>query len=72
MYEKAIAEGKAIVEAVEKPEDVTAAGEAIKKITHALTSEKEIRDMLKKHLTEKKIVYDKAKKVYCYADESKA
>ena len=65
-YDAAIAEAKDIVACVSKPEDVAMAAEAIKGLEHALTSEKEAKDMLKKRLAELNIVWDKAAKAYAY------
>lgn len=65
-YDAAIKEAKAICAAVTKPEEVVYAADAIKAMTHALTSEKEAKDMLKKRLAELGIVWDKAEKVYKY------
>jgi hypothetical protein len=68
-YLKAMAEAKNICECVKAPEDVAEAGNAIKALEHALTSEKEAKDMLKDRLAELGIVWDKAAKVYKYADK---
>ena len=68
-YLKAMAEAKNICECVKTPEDVAEAGNAIKLLEHALTSEKEAKAMLKERLAELGIVWDKAAKVYKYADK---
>lgn len=68
-YLKAMAEAKNICECVKAPEDVAEAGNAIKLLEHALTSEKEAKAMLKDRLAELGIVWDKAAKVYKYADK---
>ena len=67
-YDAAVKEAKSICEAVTKPEDVALAADAIKALAHALTSEKEAKDMLKKRLSELNIVWDKATKTYKYAE----
>lgn len=67
-YDAAVKEAKSICEAVAKPEDVALAADAIKALAHALTSEKEAKDMLKKRLSELNIVWDKATKTYKYAE----
>lgn len=67
-YNAAIKEARAICDAVKNPEDVPLAADAIKTLQHALTSEKEAKDMLKKRLAELNIVWDKTEKVYKYAE----
>ena len=67
-YDDVMAIGKAIVAEVSKPEDVSEAVKAIKGLPHALTSEKELNAALKARLADLKIVWDKAAKVYKYAD----
>ena len=68
-YTFAMNDAKKIVEAVQSPGDVADAAQAIKGLKHALTSEKEAKDMLKKRVAELGIVWDKAAKVYKYADQ---
>lgn len=68
-YDQAMADAKAIIEAVNTPEDVSDAAKAISGLTHALTSEKEAKAMLKKRIAELGIVWDKAEKVYKYAEK---
>lgn len=63
-YDAAIAEAKNICAAVNAPEDVKLAVEAIGGLDHGLTSEKEAKAMLKARLDELGITYDKAKKAY--------
>lgn len=67
-YDEAIKEAKNICECVNAPEDVAQAADAIKALDHALTSEKEAKDMLKKRISDLNIVWDKAAKVYKYAE----
>mgnify|MGYP003290315093 CR=1 FL=1 len=69
-YTLAMREAKHMVELVNKPEDVAPCAEYIKNMTHALTSEKEAKDMLKKRIAELGIVWDKQNRVYRYAEES--
>ena len=67
-YEDAITMAKVIIADVQKPEDVSPAVKGIGELTHALTSEKEAKAMLKKKLDELGIVWDKAKKAYVYKE----
>ena len=69
IYGKAMEEGKMMVAAVNAPEDVPRAAEYIKRMEHALTSEKEIKDMLKKRIAELGIVWNKQTKAYEYKAE---
>lgn len=68
-YAEAMAEAKALCGAVLTPEDVPQAAEAIKRMDHALTSEKEAKAMLKARIAELGIVWDKEAKVYKYANK---
>ena len=45
-YEETMAAGRLAIEAIEKPEDVSEAMSAIKVLTHALTSERELKAAL--------------------------
>ncbi len=65
-YGEAIAEAKTICAAVNSPEDVQYAVDAIGKLNHALTSEKEAKAMLKARLEELGIVWNKTAKAYEY------
>ena len=67
-YAEAMAEAKSICECVHAPEDVAQAAQAIAGLTHALTSEKEAKAMLKARIAELNIVWDKATKTYRYAE----
>jgi len=67
-YDKVMAEGKALIEALNTPEDVPAILDAIGKLQHSLTSNAELKAMLKSKMTELKIVYDKTSKSYKYAE----
>lgn len=68
-YLKATKDAEVICKAVLHPEDVPEAAKAIKALNHALTSEKEATAMLKARIAELGIVWDKAEKVYKYADK---
>lgn len=68
-YEAAMAEVNHIIQFVANPDDVAPAAAKIKAIKHALTSEKEAKDMLKKRVADLGIVWDKTAKVYKYADQ---
>lgn len=63
-YAAAIKEGKDIVACINAPEDVMEAAKAIQLIEHDLTSEKEVKAMLKKRCEELGIVWDKNAKAY--------
>ena len=63
-YEEVMKQGKELVAAVTKPEDVQPVLEAIGQLPHELTSEKEIKSLLKKKLAELNITFDKATKTY--------
>lgn len=67
-YKKAMTEAKRICEAVNTPEDVDTAASAIKGLAHALTSEKEAKALLKQRMMALNIIWDKAEKVYKYAE----
>ena len=67
-YAEAMAEAKSICECVHAPEDVAQAAQAIAGLTHALTSEKEAKTMLKARIAELNIVWDKTTKTYRYAE----
>ena len=66
-YEETMAAGKLAIETIQKPEDVTEAMNAIKSLTHALTSERELKAALNERLKELRIVYNKGSKVYEWA-----
>ena len=67
VYDAAMKEAKNICEAVNTPDDVVLAAKAIGMLTHALTSEKEAKAMLKARIAELGIVWDKTDKTYKYA-----
>ena len=67
-YEDAMERAKEIVDGVTKPEDVALAAKSITGLTHALTSEKEAKAMLKAKLAELNIVWDKSTRTYRYAE----
>ena len=68
-YTLAMNAGKKIIQFVANPDDVPEAAKKIKELNHALTSEKELKDMLKKRVAELGIVWDRNAKVYKYADQ---
>ena len=65
-YDYAMADAKKMVESVNSPEQVQEVVDGIKKLDHALTSEKEALAMLKARTAELDIVWDKTKKKYVY------
>ena len=69
-YTLAMNAGKKIIQFVANPDDVPEAAKKIKELSHALTSEKELKDMLKKRVAELGIVWDRNAKVYKYADSN--
>jgi len=68
-YERIMAEGIALIEKVENPEDMPAAADGIKALDKALTSEKELKSRLAARMKEKGIVWDKERKAYVRAGE---
>lgn len=69
-YNSVMAEGKTYVEAIGTPIDVKPTLDIIKKLPHALTSEKELLAMVKVRLAELGITYDAKTKEYVYADNA--
>ena len=67
-YKAVMKAGTEIIEALSKPEDVPSILEGIGALEHSLTSEKELKNLLKKKMADLKIVYDKASKSYKYAE----
>ncbi len=63
-YDKAIEAGRALVAGVQSLEDIEAFGGNFKHITHALTSEKEIKAMFSEKVKELGYKWDGAKKAY--------
>ena len=61
--------GKLAIETIEKPEDVPEAMKAIKGLTHALTSERELKAALTERIKELGIVYNKETKAYEWAEK---
>ena len=55
-----------MVDSVNSPEQVQEVFEGLKRLDHALTSEKEATAMLKARCKELDIVWDKVKKTYVY------
>lgn len=68
-YEETIAAGRLAIESIEKPEDVSNAMEAIKSLTHALTSERELKAALSDRMKTLGIVYSKENKAYEWAKQ---
>ena len=67
-YDKTMLEGRAVIEAIQKPEDVPEATKTIKSLTHALTSERELKAALTERIKELGIVYNKDAKAYEWAE----
>ena len=65
-YDLAISIAKKMVDSVNSPEQVQEVFEGLKRLDHALTSEKEATAMLKNRCKELDIVFDKTKKAYVY------
>ena len=65
-YDYVMADAKKMVESVNSPEQVQEVVDGIKKLDHALTSEKEALAMLRARTAELDIVWDKTKKKYVY------
>jgi hypothetical protein len=65
-YEWAMRDAKKMIESLNSPEEVQAVADGIKKLDHALTSEKESLAALKKRLKELDIVWDAQNKRYAY------
>lgn len=68
-YEETMGSGKLAIETIEKPEDVPEAMKAIKSLTHALTSERELKAALTERIKEQGIVYNKETKAYEWAEK---
>ena len=68
-YEETMAAGRLAIESIEKPEDVSNAMDAIKSLTHALTSERELKAALSDRLKTLGIVYSKENKAYEWAKQ---
>ena len=65
-YDVAISIAKKMVDSVNSPEQVQEVFDGLKRLDHALTSEKEATAMLKARCKELDIVFDKNKKAYVY------
>lgn len=68
-YEETMAAGKLAIETIQNPEDVPEATRAIKSLTHALTSERELKAALTERIKELGIVYNKETKAYEWAKQ---
>lgn len=64
IYQQAMAKGRAVLDALNKPEMAVSAYETIKGIDHALTSEKELVAMFKEKVKEMGWEYDKGARQY--------
>lgn len=63
-YDVAMAQGKALIEKLSKPEEVFEVSNAIKALPHALTSEKELKAALSARIKELGFTYNREKKTY--------
>ena len=66
-YDKTMLEGRAVIETIQNPEDVPEATKAIKGLSHALTSERELKATLMERIKELGIAYNKETKAYEWA-----
>lgn len=66
-YDKTMMEGRVVIETIQNPEDVTEATKAIKGLSHALTSERELKAALMERIKELGIAYNKETKAYEWA-----
>lgn len=66
-YEETISAGKLAIDTIQNPEDVQEAMKIIKSLTHALTSERELKAALTDRIKELGIVYSKETKSYEWA-----
>ena len=66
LYDEAMKAGTAIINSLEKPEDVPAKQAELNKVNHALTSLTELKAMFKTRMDELDIVYNKETKAYEY------
>ena len=67
-YDETMKTGKEIIGTIQNPEDVPEATKSIKGLTHALTSERELKAALMERIKELGIVYNKATKSYEWAE----
>ncbi len=63
-YEKAVADGKAIIDGITDAASANTAGNKMKEIKHALTSEREVRDMFRAKVAELGLTFDRESKLY--------
>lgn len=63
-YDAAMAQGKALIEKLSKPEEVFDVSNAIKVLPHALTSEKELKAALSARIKDLGFTYNREKKTY--------
>lgn len=63
-YAVAMEEGKKLIDAITEPDEVIPCLNAIKQLTHSLTSEKELNALLKQKIKDNNWTYDKDAKIY--------
>ena len=63
-YDAAMAQGKALIEKLSKPEEVFEVSNAIKALPHALTSERELKAALSARIKDLGFTYNREKKTY--------
>lgn len=63
-YEKAVADGKAIIDSITDASSANTAGSKMKEIQHALTSEREVKDMFRAKVAELGLTFDREAKLY--------
>lgn len=68
-YDETMKTGKEIIGTIQNPEDVPEATKSIKGLTHALTSERELKAALMERIKELGIVYNKETKAYEWAQQ---
>ena len=68
-YDETMKAGKEIIGTIQNPEDVSEATKSIKGLTHALTSERELKAALMERIKELGIVYNKETKAYEWAQQ---
>lgn len=63
-YEKAVTEGRAIINSITGAASANTAGSKMKEILHALTSEREVKDMFRAKVAELGLTFDREAKLY--------
>ncbi len=72
IYEKAMTDGKAMIEGIDSPEKALDVANAIKGMEHRLTSQAELRQILKDKTKELDYTWSKEKNCYVMKDQPKA